>query len=88
MIIARHQTPTCWVVYDFSHICNLWILWRGLWLLHALVFHMPKPEFLTEKLPESIESSRFVSHRERMSGEFDEGKIRNQQISNEGLEYS
>ena len=35
---------------------------------------MPKPEFLTEKLPESIESSRFVSHRARMSGEFDSRK--------------
>ena len=29
---------------------------------------------LTEKLPESIESSRFVSHRARMSGEFDSRK--------------
>ena len=37
-------------------------------------FHMPKPETLTDKLPESIESSRFVSHRERMSGEFDSRK--------------
>ena len=27
-----------------------------------------------EKLPESIESSRFVSHRARMSGEFDPRK--------------
>ena len=27
-----------------------------------------------EKLPESIESSRFVSHRARMSGEFDSRK--------------
>ena len=35
---------------------------------------MPKPEFLTEKLPESIESLRFVPHRERMSGEFDSRK--------------
>ena len=26
---------------------------------------------LTDKFPESIESSRFVSHRARMSGEFD-----------------
>ena len=37
-------------------------------------FHMPKPEPLTDKLPESIVSSRFVSHRERMSGEFDSRK--------------
>ena len=29
---------------------------------------------ITEKLPESIESSRFVSHRARMSGEFDSRK--------------
>ena len=29
---------------------------------------------LTEKLPESIESSRFASHRARMSGEFDSRK--------------
>ena len=27
-----------------------------------------------EKLPESVESSRFVSHRARMSGEFDSRK--------------
>ena len=31
-------------------------------------------EALTEKLPESIESSRFVSHRARISGEFDSRK--------------
>ena len=29
---------------------------------------------LTEKLPESVESSRFVSHRARISGEFDSRK--------------
>ena len=29
---------------------------------------------MPEKLPESIESSRFVSHRARMSGEFDSRK--------------
>ena len=29
---------------------------------------------ITEKLPESIESSRFISHRARMSGEFDSRK--------------
>ena len=29
---------------------------------------------LTEKLPESIESSRFASHRARMSGDFDTRK--------------
>ena len=29
---------------------------------------------MTEKLPESIESCKFVSHRARMSGEFDSRK--------------
>ena len=33
-----------------------------------------KEDNLKEKLPESIESSRFVSHRARMSGEFDSRK--------------
>ena len=32
---------------------------------------------LIEKLPESIESFKFVSHRARMSGEFDLGKDSN-----------
>ena len=31
-------------------------------------------EPLTEKLPESIESSRFAAHKARMSGEFDSRK--------------
>ena len=31
-------------------------------------------EPLTEKLPESTESSKFVSHRARVSGEFDSRK--------------
>ena len=38
-----------------------------------------------EKLPESIESSKFVSHRARMSGKFDLGKIQIQQNKKEGL---
>ena len=33
-----------------------------------------KEEPLTEKLPESIESSKFVSYRARMPGEFDSRK--------------
>ena len=33
-----------------------------------------KEDNLSEKLPESIESSRFDSHRARMSGEFDSRK--------------
>ena len=33
-----------------------------------------KEESLTEKLPESTESSKFVSHRARVSGEFDSKK--------------
>ena len=37
--------PTWWVACDFSHVCSLWILWRGVWLSHALVFHIPKPAF-------------------------------------------
>ena len=36
--------PIWWVVCNFSYIYSLWILWRGMWLLHALVFHMAKPE--------------------------------------------
>ena len=39
------------------------------------------------KFPESVESSRFVSHRAAMS-EFDSMKIGDQLNSNEGLEYS
>ena len=35
--------PTWWVVCNLSHVYSLWILWKGVWLLHALVFHMPKP---------------------------------------------
>ena len=30
-----------------------------------------KEDILSQKLPESIELSKFVSHRARMSGEFD-----------------
>ena len=37
-------------------------------------FRIKGRETLTEKLPESIESSRFVSDRARMSGEFDSRK--------------
>ena len=33
-----------------------------------------KEDNLKEKLPESVESSRFVSHRARMSREFDSRK--------------
>ena len=33
-----------------------------------------KEDNLSEKLPESVELSRFVSHRARMSGEFDSRK--------------
>ena len=39
------------------------------------------------ELPESIESSRFVSHRARMSGEFDSMKDAQSSISSEGLKY-
>ena len=42
IIIARHHTPTSWVVCNLSHIYSHWILWRGMRLLHTLVFHMPK----------------------------------------------
>ena len=28
---------------NFSHVYSLWILWQGMWLLHALIFHMTKP---------------------------------------------
>ena len=38
--------PTWWVVCYFSHVYSLWILWWGVWLLHALVLHMLKPEWL------------------------------------------
>ena len=44
---------------------------------HAYEYQNPfklKEDNLTEKLPESIESSRFVSYRARMSGEFDSRK--------------
>ena len=37
---------------------------------------------LTDKLPESTESSRFVSHRARMSGEFDSRKDSQSKNSN------
>ena len=41
-----------------------------------------------EKLPESIESSRFVSHRARMSGEFDPRKdLQSRKFENKGLKY-
>ena len=43
---------------------------------------------LTEKLPESIKSSRFASHRARMSGKFDSSKVHNQQNLNEDHKYS
>ena len=44
---------------------------------HAYEYQNPiklKKDNLSEKLPQSIESSRFVSHRARMSGEFDSRK--------------
>ena len=44
---------------------------------HAYEYQNPvglKEDNLSEKLPQSIESSRFVSHRERISGEFDSRK--------------
>ena len=44
-------------------------------------------EPLTEKLPESIESSRFVSHRERMSGEFDSRKDSQSKKFEQSLKY-
>ena len=37
-------------------------------------FQIKVRQALTEKLPESIKSSRFVSHKARMSGEFDSRK--------------
>ena len=37
-------------------------------------FRIKGIELLTEKLPESVESSRFVSHRAKMSQEFDSRK--------------
>ena len=37
-------------------------------------FGLKEESLLTKKIPESIESSRFVSHRERMSGDFDSRK--------------
>ena len=37
-------------------------------------FRIKKRLPITEKLPESIESSKFVSYRVRMSGEFDSRK--------------
>ena len=40
-----------------------------------------------EKLPESIESSNFVSLRAIMSGELIQGKIHIQRNSNEDLKY-
>ena len=35
--------PTWWVACNFLHVYSLRISWRGVWLLHALIFHMPKP---------------------------------------------
>ena len=37
--------PTWWMACDFSHVYSLWILWQGMRLSHALVFHMPKPRW-------------------------------------------
>ena len=37
-------------------------------------FQIKARQPLKEKLPESVESSRFVSHRARISGEFDSRK--------------
>ena len=37
-------------------------------------FRIKETQSLTEKSPESIEPSKFVSHRARMSGEFDSRK--------------
>ena len=44
---------------------------------HAYEYYNPfglKEDNISQRLPESIESSRFVSHRARMSGEFDSRK--------------
>ena len=40
-----------------------------IWVINS--FQIKGKELLKEKLPESIEPSKFVSHRTRMSGEFD-----------------
>ena len=38
---------------DFSHVCSLWISWQGVWLSHALVFHMRKPD-TQKRIPKRI----------------------------------
>ena len=43
-IIACHHTPTWWVACGFPNVYSLWISSRGMQLLYAFVFHMPKPE--------------------------------------------
>ena len=43
MIITCHHTSTWWVVWDFTLVYSLWILWWGVQLLHAFVFLMLKP---------------------------------------------
>ena len=43
IIIPCHHTSTWWVACNFSHVYSLWISWRGMRLLHTLIFHMLKP---------------------------------------------
>ena len=37
------------VACNFSHVYSLWISWRGMRLLHVLVFHMSKPASACDK---------------------------------------
>ena len=52
--------PTLWVACDLSHVCSLWILWQGMQLSHAFVFHMPKPALLYTSTFDSLFLPFFV----------------------------
>ena len=78
IIIPCHHTSTWWVACNFSHVYSLWISWRGMRLLHTLIFHMLKPAwsifFLTSSFIFEC-NHRYITKMHRLLYFYDEAFI-------------